>query len=345
MTDAFFNNASMLMILDLGNNDLSGHIPAEIENLINLEVLVLRGNQFHGQVPVQLCKLLTLSILDLSSNSLYGSIPTCLGEIAFSGDIIAAPPLSSSEPGSRQTGKLAELIEERKYKSFEYEFSNKVQFTTKSQSYLYIGSAMYLMSGIDLSCNNITGQIPRELGNLSTLHALNLSHNKLWGAIPTTLSNLKNIESLDFSYNLLNGSIPPALTTLNAIEVFMVAYNNLSGRIPYEVQFSTFDTNSYQGNFFLCGPPISKNCTADKSPSYISKTASYKDEDGDWIDMESFYMTFVISGVTMFLAVVIVMLINPQWRNALFYLVKTCIISSYYYFEDNMRKLLRVRRV
>jgi hypothetical protein len=46
------------------------------------------------------------------------------------------------------------------------------------------------MSGLDLSCNKLTGKIPLELGELSLIHALNLSYNQLIGSIPQTLSNL-----------------------------------------------------------------------------------------------------------------------------------------------------------
>ncbi|XP_010667462.1 cuscuta receptor 1-like [Beta vulgaris subsp. vulgaris] len=156
------------------------------------------------------------------------------------------------------------------------------------------------MTGIDLSCNVLTSWIPHELGNLTNLHVLNLSHNKLWGRIPASLSGLQSIESLDLSYNHLNGSIPTTLTTLDTLQVFNVSYNNLSSSIPYGVHFTTFDASSYQGNPFLCGSPLSKNCTTSEPPSITDRSASQdKVEDRDWIDMETFYVTFMVSGVSL----------------------------------------------
>ncbi|KAL7238022.1 hypothetical protein ACSBR2_004175 [Camellia fascicularis] len=105
----------------------------------------------------------------------------------------------------------------------------KVEFTTKRGSYAYKGNILDYMSGVDLSCNHLTGEIPLEMGNLSNIHGLNLSRNNLFGSIPSTFSQLKQIESLDLSYNRLNGKIPSQLIELDKLEVFSVAYNNLSG--------------------------------------------------------------------------------------------------------------------
>ncbi|KAK8571688.1 hypothetical protein V6N12_027763 [Hibiscus sabdariffa] len=107
-----------------------------------------------------------------------------------------------------------------------------MEFTTKSGALSYGGNILKNMTGIDLSCNKLTGQIPSELGNLSRIHSLDLSHNKLIGVIPSSFSKLKQLESLDLSYNNLTGEIPNQLIELNSLEVFSMAQNNLSCRIP-----------------------------------------------------------------------------------------------------------------
>nr|DAD30225.1 TPA_asm: hypothetical protein HUJ06_031693 [Nelumbo nucifera] len=85
----------------------------------------------------------------------------------------------------------------------------EVEFTTKFRYEIYKGVVLELMSGIDLSCNKLVGNIPPEIGDLSDIHALNLSHNYLNGQIPPSFSSLRKIESLDLSYNNLMGMIPP----------------------------------------------------------------------------------------------------------------------------------------
>ena len=49
---------------------------------------------------------------------------------------------------------------------------------------------------LDLSDNQLSGSIPAQLGNLSSLESLYLSFNQLSGSIPKELGNLSSLESL-----------------------------------------------------------------------------------------------------------------------------------------------------
>ena len=121
-------------------------------------------------------------------------------------------------------------------------------FGAKGNQYTYGLFFSDLMSGIDLSANMLSGEIPWDLGNLSHIKSLNLSNNFFSGQIPPRFANMSEIESLDLSHNKLTGLIPWQLTRLWMLEVFSVAYNNLSGCIPNSGQFGTFPMDSYQGN-------------------------------------------------------------------------------------------------
>ena len=67
--------------LDLSNSGLTGSIPMEIGDLINLEILYLNENQLTGEIPSEIGNLINLSKLNLSYNSLTGSIPTEIGNL------------------------------------------------------------------------------------------------------------------------------------------------------------------------------------------------------------------------------------------------------------------------
>merc|ERR1712137_990138 len=69
----------------LESNKLSGTIPAEIGNLINLEELILESNKLSGTIPAEIGNLINLSILILSSNELSGSIPEGIDNLNLGG--------------------------------------------------------------------------------------------------------------------------------------------------------------------------------------------------------------------------------------------------------------------
>ncbi|PHT31750.1 ATP-dependent 6-phosphofructokinase 7 [Capsicum baccatum] len=101
-------------------------------------------------------------------------------------------------------------------------------FTTKHNTYSYEGRVVDSMAEINLSNNQLSGEIPRELCNLTAMQALNLSSNDIIGTILSKFSNLQKIESLDLSYNKLSRRIPPQLVDLTTLAVFSVAHNNLT---------------------------------------------------------------------------------------------------------------------
>ncbi|KAL3632133.1 hypothetical protein CASFOL_025117 [Castilleja foliolosa] len=65
-----------IIVLDLSNNSFSGKIPDTISNLTNLERLDLSGNDLTGEIPVSLQNLNFLSSFSVADNDLAGQIPT-----------------------------------------------------------------------------------------------------------------------------------------------------------------------------------------------------------------------------------------------------------------------------
>jgi Leucine-rich repeat (LRR) protein len=52
-----------------------------------------------------------------------------------------------------------------------------------------------------LDNNNLTGEIPKEIGNLTNLIGLYLFNNKLTGVIPEEIKNLTDLDFLYLDYN------------------------------------------------------------------------------------------------------------------------------------------------
>ncbi|KAM7469640.1 hypothetical protein LguiA_007823 [Lonicera macranthoides] len=77
------NLSVQLNALALGNNHISGIIPAAIESLVNLYSLQLNNNLLSGPIPSSLGKLRNQQALQLNGNKLQGQIPSSLGNITL----------------------------------------------------------------------------------------------------------------------------------------------------------------------------------------------------------------------------------------------------------------------
>ena len=66
------NNCSSIMVLDLGNNNLSGRIPKTLSQLQFLKSLHLNNNKILRELSPSLRDITSLDVLDLSYNKLSG---------------------------------------------------------------------------------------------------------------------------------------------------------------------------------------------------------------------------------------------------------------------------------
>ena len=74
---------SLVVGIDLSDNNLSGEFPQEITKLFGLVVLNLSRNHIIGQIPENISMLRQLSSLDLSSNKLSDTIPSSMASLSF----------------------------------------------------------------------------------------------------------------------------------------------------------------------------------------------------------------------------------------------------------------------
>jgi EIX receptor 1/2 len=315
-------NCTSLTVLDVGENRVSGEIPAWIGTMQSyLIVLRLSSNLFTGSIPSQLCHLNYLQILDLSHNNISGTIPPCLNNLTAMAQ--TSPyvgfahqydsPLKSTTYYCYISGLPVTLRE----KNFWYNMPfDDIRLNSKYRSNDYPKQIVRYLKFMDLSSNKLKGEIPREIGSLSGLHGLNLSKNLLTGIIPHSFGDLENLEFLDLSSNHLLGIIPPSLVNLGFLAVIDLSSNNLSGRIPLGRQFGTFTNSSYVGNTDLCGSPLSKECPENAATHEGPQTSSKHDT--DFYEHFWFYATIAIGFIVGFWGVCGSLLLKSSWRDAYF---------------------------
>ena len=91
------------------------------------------------------------------------------------------------------------------------------------------------VAGLFLNNNNLSGNIPPELGNLASLTQLYIGNNNLSGNIPPEMGNLANLREMHLINNNLSGNIPPEMGNLANLRRLHLGNNNLSGNIPLEL--------------------------------------------------------------------------------------------------------------
>ncbi|PWA17361.1 Leucine-rich repeat-containing protein [Artemisia annua] len=288
---SLFNLLTHLTWLDLSSNSLNGTLPSWLFTSPSLEALFLDGNMFSGNVPFDSFALPSLIGLDLSNNQLGGQIDVqtfpqltnltgmYLSQNNFSGELELDTLLST----------LTNLeVLRLSYNGFSVTTKNTNHYVNPGFRELYLAScrlkvfpnslrAMKKLEILDLSQNEIHGQIPHwagEIGGTYGLSYVNLSHNFItglpqfqWyglrylylqsnlieGPFPPSICNMSDLGYLDMSNNRFGGVIPECVGSMSTLSMIDLGTNNFHGTIPKNISSSLEDlnvkSNKIEGSF------------------------------------------------------------------------------------------------
>ncbi|KAF8105231.1 hypothetical protein N665_0161s0030 [Sinapis alba] len=284
------SNLSLLSSLDISQNELTGSFPL-VHSLPKLSVLNISYNHLSGNIPSSLLMMPLLSIVDLTENHLTGSIdiPNSsfsskleslrLGHNEFDAQIL--------EPISKYTNlKDLDLF----YLKISYPIDIRLFSSLKLLTNLRLSgnqlspASLSSRSNIPLNLENLAlsgcgiSQFPNVLKSLQSLELLDISNNQIKGEVPEWLWNLPRLRTVSLANNYLTsfegrgdvlenssvrildlalnhftgplpkpplainllsawnntftGNIPFAICNRNSLTVLDLSYNNLTGTIP-----------------------------------------------------------------------------------------------------------------
>ncbi|XVF57326.1 hypothetical protein PTKIN_Ptkin06aG0196200 [Pterospermum kingtungense] len=183
------------VLTEFRKNQQCGEFPAFLSGLSSLQVLNRRNNSIERSISDDLSSLSSLRILGRSNNNLIDEIPQSFGNLT---GMIDTPDVHHS--------MLSDT----------YSFP---QNTIPSET---MDFAVEIHGSIVNWKNSKRGLSIRNLG----LETLDLSHNELVGEIPGTFAKLLELNTLDLSNNKLGGKIPEGLQMDRLVDPNIYANNS-----------------------------------------------------------------------------------------------------------------------
>ncbi|ESQ50797.1 hypothetical protein EUTSA_v10023121mg, partial [Eutrema salsugineum] len=259
-------------VFNVGRNKLTGNFPSALLNLTKLRFISLSSNQFTGFLPPNIGQLSKLDGFLAGSNSFTGAVPASLFKISSLTNIYLEDNQLTGLLGFENVSLLLNLqylfmygnnfrvspVDLNVLSSLKQlvgldlsgiplltanitsgsSFSSRLQYLYLSGSNItefpeFIIRDQRNLDSLDLSNNNIKGQVPDWLWRLQTLQIVDLSKNSLSGfngsseAVPGS-----QINTLDLSSNVFEG---PLFISSTSIAYLFVSNNNFTGEIPRSI--------------------------------------------------------------------------------------------------------------
>ena len=261
-----------IIVITVANN-LDGSLPSELGLLTDLQVLwLLSEENLVGSLPATLKNLGQLRIFETQSSNLSGSIPDWIGQwssieqLSFTDNLFDGPlPTSLSSLAALlmfavdrnvMTGDLSALTGSTSLTSLYLE--DNYFLDTLDNTFL---QNLEKLRVLDISDNNLAGQVPVHLMGLTTLETMDINGNYLTqfpdsipvngtidflavydnpitGLFPSnTIRNLKALDHLDLTTTEFTGDMPTVLGDMRKLSYLFLADTSFNaGPIPDEYQ-------------------------------------------------------------------------------------------------------------
>ncbi|XP_014506255.1 LRR receptor-like serine/threonine-protein kinase GSO1 isoform X2 [Vigna radiata var. radiata] len=258
--------------IDISNATISDIIPEWFwPKLVLQKVLTvdISSNNLQGTIP-NVSSTYVSTFMNLGSNQFEGSIPLFLRNYAI---------LDLSK--NKFSNTLSFLCEDD---AISIQIHLDISYNQLSGDIPDCWKQMNSLVYLDLSHNNFSGKIPTSMGWLLDLQALLLRNNNLVEGIPFSINNCTELIMLDLSENKLSGPIPDWIGTIEELHILSFGKNQFFGSLPTTVcclrniQLLDLSLNNLSGKI----PKCINNLTSMTETTYFASHA-YELKNGDHI--------------------------------------------------------------
>ncbi|XP_050242096.1 receptor-like protein 7 [Quercus robur] len=260
-----FSMAKNLIMINLSYNHLTGQItegsiPASLFSLPSLRTLLLGNNHFSGQLhEFSNVSSFLLEKLDLSSNYLEGPIPMSIFELQGLQDLTLS---SNNFNGSLQLNVIQQL------RNLTYlDLSNNNLLTEYNGTNSSLSSFPQIIR-LNLASNKLK-TFPEFLRHQANLEHLDLSENQIHGEIPNWFWKISIPNYVNLSCNYLEGP----LNNLSSTTFLDLSSNQLQGQLPTPLPYCYYLDLS-RNNFYSVIPELDFLWSLDSDSAFLSLSSN-----------------------------------------------------------------------
>ncbi|KAI4304778.1 hypothetical protein MLD38_040248 [Melastoma candidum] len=277
LSDSTF--VSSIRYLNVSYNSLEGGLfPHDgMPYFDSLEAFDASDNRLEGKIP-SFNFVLSLRVLRLGNNQFSGALPqallqessTVLSELDLSfnqlegpvGSIASATLTKLNLSSNRLSGPLPPTIGHCAIIDLSYnDLSGNLSRIEGWGNYV---------ETIRLSSNSLTGMYPVQTPQFTRLTSLEISNNVLEGPLPLVLTTYLELKRLDLSLNRLSGSLLPGLFNSTNLVELNLSGNGFSGPIPIKDAMNVSSPDHSQ-NIILAFLDLSRNALSGPVPQGIDR--------------------------------------------------------------------------